>query len=357
MSSLSRRSMLKAGSGTLAAIAGSAAVGLNSSTSARAASGTALYTSPTNSRLGETITVPTPGAAKYPIFFSSPDQLAAYTRMSHLTETTPLLLGHRAGYLPDGPWPESALESAQNILATTPSTMVEIDLRMTADGKCISMHDSTIDRETTGTGEVLKLNSSYLLQQNLVNNLGQTTQLKVREVWEFFQWGIPAGAVLWLDVKNATPEFVVDMIRQYKAESQVIVSAYGLANLTKYMKLAPELVYFVPKNAGLELETIQEIRKVGDIDRIIGFANYYVPDMEDSLQMHRWNAPTLIELNRYDADLPAANLDQQIYKRAIAAGFRAISTNQYQAVATILGVTGWGPLPKVHIRKGRGKRK
>lgn len=307
--------------------------------------GTPKYCSPTNSRAGETITVPAPGEARFGIHFDSPDQLARYTRYDYLTRHNPLLLGHRAGYVPDGPWPESGLESAQNVLATAPSTMIEIDLRMTADGKCVSMHDDTIDRETTGTGKLIELQSSYVLQQHLVNNLGQTTQHRTREVWEFFEWGVPAGALMWLDVKNATPQFVVDLIRQYKAESQVIVSAYGLANLRAYMTLAPELVYFVPTNPSLELETIREIRREGKIDRIIGFADYYVPNLQDSLTMHKWGAPMQLELNRYDQDLPAANLDDRMYTRAVAAGFRVLCTNQYAKVAEILGVTEWAPKP------------
>lgn len=298
----------------------------------------------------ERLIVQTPGAPRFGIHFDSADQLAAFTRYDYLSDNQPLLLGHRAGYYPDGPWPESALESAQNILATSPQTMVEIDLRMTKDGKCISMHDATMDRESTGKGKVSEVTAEYALAQNLVNNKGQVTQFMVREVSDFLRWGVEAGAIMWLDVKDATPEFTVDLIRTHKAEAQVIVSAYGLKNLAEYRKLAPELVYFIPTNPS-GLPDAEAIHRETDITRTIGFAGYYVPDIDDSVTMQReYDAPMQIELNRYDEGLSSAELDARYYERVVQTGFRVICTNHYPKVAEILGLKEWTPKPAVKRR-------
>ena len=350
MSEITRRQSLMGGAGALAALAAA-----RPSTSASAATTPMVQTPVVVKPDAEKITVPAPGAAKFGIRFDSPAQLAAYTRYDYLVANKPLLLGHRAGYYPDGPWPESAIESAQNILATRPCTMVEVDLRMTKDGKCVSMHDSTMDRETTGAGKLIDLDSSYVLQQHLVNNLGQVTQFTVRESWEFIKWGVEAGAILWLDVKDASPQFVIDMIREYKAESQVIVSAYGMKNLAVYRRLAPELVYFIPTNAGDGLPDARAIAHETDIGRVIGFAGYYVPDIDDSVRMQRrYDAPMQIELNRYDEGLKSGELDDRYYNRVIETRFRVICTNHYPRVADILKLTEWAPKPRV--RRG-GKKK
>ena len=237
--------------------------------------------------------------------------------------------------------------------------MVEIDLRMTKDGKCISMHDATMDRESTGKGKVSELDSEYVLAQNLINNKGEITQFKVREVWEFLEWGVEAGAIMWLDVKDATPEFTIDLVRKYKAEAQVIVSAYGLKNVAKYRELAPELVYFVPTDpAGLP--TVEAIAREMDISRVVGFAGYYVPDIDDTVTLQRkYDRPMQIELNRYDEGLASADLDSMYYERIVATGFRVICTNHYPKVAEFLDITDWTPKPRAQRprRRGRGGKR
>src|SRR3954447_15171871 len=51
-----------------------------------------------------------PASSKlYTIDFKSTDELARYTRLSSLKATQPLLMAHRAGYSPQGIWPENAL--------------------------------------------------------------------------------------------------------------------------------------------------------------------------------------------------------------------------------------------------------
>lgn len=342
MPELSRRAaLLGAGAGALA---------LSVPTSAQA------VLQPTAPHTGEKIVVPAPGAPKFGLRFDSPEQLAAYTRYDYLVDHQPLLLGHRGGYYPDGPWPESALESMQNIVATRGSVFCEVDMRMTKGGQCINMHDATIDRETTGKGKLIDLDADEVLAHNLVNAKGQTTQLRPRRIQEIFEWAAQVDAVLWVDIKDATPEYVVQQVREYELESQVVLSAYGTDKLTRFMRLAPECVYFVPTIAD-DLPTVRDIKELADIGHVIGFAGYYLPDMRDSLTMQdRWNAPMQLELNRYDQNLPAGDLDDMYYKRAVEAGFRILCTNHYPAVSDVLGIKGWAPTPRVRRRRHRRGR-
>ncbi|WP_052462503.1 glycerophosphodiester phosphodiesterase family protein [Nigerium massiliense] len=298
MTDISRRSaLIGLGGGALAAAATAALP-----TTAQAA------LKPAPAHTGETIVVPTPGPAKFGLRFDCPEELAAYTRYDYLTAHQPLLIGHRGGYYPDGPWPESALESMQNILATRGSVFVEMDMRMTKDGRCINMHDDTIDRETTGKGKMSTL-EAYVLDQRLVNAQGKTTQLRPRLVQDIFEWAKRVDAVLWVDIKDATPEYVVRQIREYELESQVVLSAYGAKNVARFRQLAPECVYFIPTDPG-SLPTVQSIKSAARIGKVIGFAGWYLPDMRDSLTMQDdWNAPMQLEMNRYDHNLHNDELD------------------------------------------------
>jgi len=93
--------------------------------------------------------------------FSSPSELARYTRLDALTQ--PLLMAHRAGYSPQGRWPECAIESATKVVRTGPAT-IEIDVRITADGELVCVHDKILDRGTTGSGPVNEATARQIAQ-------------------------------------------------------------------------------------------------------------------------------------------------------------------------------------------------
>ncbi|MFI7581055.1 hypothetical protein [Kocuria kalidii] len=284
-----------------------------------------------------------PRAAGHSIVFDSPADLAAYTRHDRLSRSGPLLLARRAGYHPDGSWPCSALESAQNVLATRARTMIEIELRTTVDGRCVVLHEAVMGHGSTGAGPVSDQSADYVLSQRLVDNYGEVTRFPVREAADFLDWAVTAGAVLWLDVKNVSPQHVVELVRTHRAESQVVVGVNGLTELTAYRRIAPDLVYFVPTHPD-GLPTVDDVRReVPDIERVVGFAGHYVPDMEESLRMLGWNVPMRLELHRYDENLPTDALDVHYYRRAVEAGFGILSTSHYREVSDLLGLAGWAP--------------
>lgn len=284
-----------------------------------------------------------PRSAEHSIVFDSPAELAAYLRHDRLAATGPLLLAHRAGYHPDGPWPGSALESAQHVLATRARTMIEIDLRGTVDGRCVVLHEPLMGGGSTGAGPVSEQSADYVLSQHLVDNYGEVTPFPIREAGEFLTWAVLAGAVLWLDVENVAPEAVVELVRAHRAEGQVVVGVTGLTELRVYRRIAPDLVYSVPTHPD-GLPTADDVRReVPAIERVVGFAGHYVPDMEESLRMRGWNVPMRLELHRYDENLPADALDVRYYRRAVDAGFGILSTSHYGEVAELLGLTAWAP--------------
>ena len=57
--------------------------------------------------------------------------------------------------------------------------IIEIDVRKTADGEIILMHDATIDRTTTGKGKVSALTLAQIKKYFLRNGCGIKTQMRV----------------------------------------------------------------------------------------------------------------------------------------------------------------------------------
>ena len=63
----------------------------------------------------------------------------------------PHLIAHRGGAALA---PENTLVAIEQAVREWGSDMVEIDVHATADGHCVVMHDSTVDRTTDGTGTI-----------------------------------------------------------------------------------------------------------------------------------------------------------------------------------------------------------
>jgi len=63
----------------------------------------------------------------------------------------PLLIAHRGGR---GLKPENTLAAFLDAAELWRADMIELDVRATADGHCVVIHDATVDRTTNGTGPV-----------------------------------------------------------------------------------------------------------------------------------------------------------------------------------------------------------
>lgn len=279
----------------------------------------------------------------YTIRFETPEELARYTRLDALSQ--PLLLAHRAGYSPEGKWPECALQSADRVLRTGPA-IIELDVRTTTDGELVCLHDKTLDKGTTGKGPVKEKTLAEIRKLRLRDAQGLSTEYRAPTLDEFLAWSA-GGAILWLDLKDAAPEAVIAKIREQGAEARVIVSAYGRKKLKAFMKLAPDLVYFVPFAAELNLPDLTSALNLGlRPDQMIGFAGLYIPDFRTAQELAAHNIPALLDLGRGDRRLAAKQLDVRLYSAAIREGFPLINTDQYRSVLQMLGIRDWAKQPE-----------
>lgn len=138
------------------------------------------------------------------------------------SDIPPLIIGHR-GASADAP--ENTL-AAFGLAAEQGAHGIEFDVRMSADGNVVVMHDATVDRTTAGTGAVARMTTEDL--RALDAGLGQP----VPTLDDVFQTFGPAllynvelkGCGLW---GRGLEEAVADRIAAYHLQNQVVVSSFN----------------------------------------------------------------------------------------------------------------------------------
>jgi glycerophosphoryl diester phosphodiesterase len=114
--------------------------------------------------------------------------------------------------------PENTLPAIEHAVAVG-SALAEIDLRYTADGEVVLMHDETVDRTTNGSGKVsaMKLGDIERLD---------ASGTKVPTLREVIQ-KVRGRTQLYLDLKETDPMPVVRLVKEMNAGSMVYFRPYS----------------------------------------------------------------------------------------------------------------------------------
>ena len=223
--------------------------------------------------------VPVPVSSVHYRDYDTADQLASALRW---TESAPVLVSaHRGGPVPG--LPENAVETFEYALNHAPA-LVEVDVRRTADGRLVLMHDETLDRTTTGTGRVDGASFAEIRRLRLVADDTTVTAFRVPTLAEALSWA-DGRAVLLLDVKPDVPfEAVVAEVRQHNAADRVAVITYSLEDHSRLAALAPDLV------VSATAETVEDVNVLEasglDLSRVIGWTGLGVPDPAVVARLH-----------------------------------------------------------------------
>lgn len=192
-----------------------------------------------------------------------------------------LVSAHRGAPVPG--LVENSLAAFENALNYAPA-LIETDVRRTADGVLVILHDETLDRTTTGTGRVDAATFAEIRALRLVTPDSLVTSFRVPTLAEALAWA-EGRAVLLLDVKPDVPyEELVAAIRQNEAEDQAAVITYSLADQERLYALAPELVVSAAAETPAEVAAL--LGAAVDADRVIGWTGVGVPDPEVIERLH-----------------------------------------------------------------------
>ena len=142
------------------------------------------------------------------------------------------LIAHRGRVGSD---PENAVESLAN--ASRHAAGVEVDVRLTADGVPVLMHDPTVDRTTAGTGAITDLTADELTALELA------PQVRIPRLADYLR-GVSAAeiGVVLLDIKDertACLEQVAAALAASRAAPSCVALVRSGAAMATLRSLAP----------------------------------------------------------------------------------------------------------------------
>ncbi len=243
----------------------------------------------------------------------------------------PLVSAHRGG--PYTGFPENAIESFENILKYTP-VVIECDIAMTKDSVLVMMHDKTLDRTTTGKGNVSEATYKELQSLNLVDNEGNTTIFKIPTLDEVLSWG--KGKVLFtLDVKRGVPfKKVLAAVEKHDAVDYAAIITYRVEDAKLVHELNKDVMISVSAGNDGAIEQLAKAKL--PTDKLLGFVGTRQPKKEHYLKLQNLGIYTILgTLGNLDKSAEAKGNDD-VYVTYIENGANILATDRPLEVAAAL---------------------
>lgn len=261
-----------------------------------------------------------PLQARWYLHFPSADSLAGYLRPGSGARV--IVSAHRGGPAPG--YPENALETLERTLQLG-SAFAEVDVRLTRDSVLVLLHDDTLERTTTGTGELAALDFPAVRALLLKDGEGNVTPFRIPTLAEALAWS-EGRTVLMLDVKRGVPATrIVDAIRRARAENRVVVIVYTHEDLVRYQQLAPDLLVSASFTTP---DDVARAREAGvNFRRIVAFAGVGRADPEVVRQLR--SLGVRVQLGTFgEIDTRAAEEGPSVYFPLVAQGITMIATDE-----------------------------
>jgi glycerophosphoryl diester phosphodiesterase len=163
------------------------------------------------------------------------------------TTTAPSVIAHRGGR---GLWPENTLFAFRRAVELG-ADVLEMDIRRSADGELVVLHDETVDRTTDGSGPVATLALARLKALDAGYRWspdgGRTYPhrgrgLTVPSLREVF--GALPQARMNLEIKARGPELsepLCRLIREHRMEHRIVVASFGQEAMDVFRAACPDV--------------------------------------------------------------------------------------------------------------------
>lgn len=156
-------------------------------------------------------------------------QSAVFDAVNSLTRT-PVWTGHR-GY--PAKYPENSVSGCLGAIADG-SDCVEIDVKLSADGHVVVMHDDTIDRTTNGTGNIMQMTLAKIKTYKLKHN-NKVTDESIPTFEEILKALKGKDIKILCEFKSTQAKLAekcAALIEEYGMEDQVVFICFNANMLT-----------------------------------------------------------------------------------------------------------------------------
>lgn len=144
-------------------------------------------------------------------------------------------------------FPENSLQAFRSAIELGVDG-IECDVHLSADGQAIIIHDETIDRTTTGKGEIIEMSLSEIKKVNLVNPDGSISQEKIPTLTEMLEEfdRLSFKGELNIELKTDQHEYegieqLVKQIVEAKPRTyQIIYSSFNWHSIERMGQLTPQ---------------------------------------------------------------------------------------------------------------------
>ena len=220
--------------------------------------------------------------------------------------------------------PENSLAAYQKAIDLG-CDFVEIDVRTTKDNKFVSVHNSTIDAYVEGkTGKVRDMTLAELRKLDIGEKIGQEWENTRIPTFEEILKLCRGKIGIYLDLKDAEPVALIEIIKEYKMEANVVwyISAFFNKTLMEIKTNCPKCL--VMPDVGDE----QNIEKVA-----VAYQPKVIASDMDHLsksfvkKAHEKNAMVFVDDSENNLD----KLEKE-WKKIIDWGTNGIQTDQPEAL-------------------------
>lgn len=140
--------------------------------------------------------------------------------------------------------PENTLASAEAAL-TLGGSVIELDVRQSADGVLYVMHDETVDRTTNGKGSISELQSSEIDQLDAGSWFDARFAGERVPRLETFLRALAPRAGFYLEIKHADCEAVGRLVRHIGIASQCFTFSFDPEMRDQMRLKAPEIARMI----------------------------------------------------------------------------------------------------------------
>ena len=228
---------------------------------------------------------------------------------------------------------ENALETFEHALNYAPA-LVEMDVRRTADGRLVMMHDADLSRTTSGAGRVDSVSFADVRRLRLLDIGGVPTSFRVPTLAETLAWA-DGRAVLMVEPKSGVSNAeLVTAIRTAGAENRVVVIVYSLEDHEALFALAPDLNVSASVKTVDDAEALVAAGAAGrvDVSRTIAFAGVGRADPTVVARMHA--AGVRVQVGTFPLDAAADTATAPgVYTPFLDAGVDVLATDNIRTAS------------------------